>query len=80
MMEQNIRYSYMDHWHNLPYIKIPNFRNYYYEDKTNGAYYQSWDQILNYTAGCGFDGIEIMMVRPPKAIINTFGSLKNFKD
>ncbi|MBO6013872.1 MAG: sugar phosphate isomerase/epimerase, partial [Oscillospiraceae bacterium] len=76
-MEKNIRYSFMNHWKTIPYKEIPNFRDFYYEDKTNGAYYQSWDQILNYTVGCGFEGIEIW----PWAFMYTglFGSLENFK-
>ena len=76
-MEKNIRYSFMKHWKTIPYKEIPNFREFYYEDKTNGAYYQSWDQILNYTVGCGFEGIEIW----PWAFMYTglFGSLENFK-
>ena len=79
-MEKNIKYSFMGHWRSLPYIEIPNFRDLYYEDKTNGAYFMSWDQILNYTAGCNYDGIELMMVRPPAALISTFGSLQAFRD
>jgi inosose dehydratase len=79
-MGKNIRYSFMNHWGGLPYKVIPNFCDYYYEDKTNGAYYQSWDQILNYTAGCGFEGMELMLVRPPAALLKTFGTLQDFKD
>ena len=77
-MEKNIKYSFMNHWKTIPYKEIPNFRDFYYEDKTNGAYYQSWDQILNYTVGCGYEGIEIW----PWAFMYTgvFGSLQNFKD
>ena len=58
MGEKNIKLSFMSHWKGIPYKSIPNFRDFYYEDKTNGAYYQSWDMILKYTVACGFDGIE----------------------
>ncbi|MBO6013876.1 MAG: sugar phosphate isomerase/epimerase [Oscillospiraceae bacterium] len=78
MAEKNIKYSFMNHWKTLPYKEIPNFRDFYYEDKTNYAYYQSWEQILNYTLGCGFEGIEIWPMAAP--YIETFGSLKDFKD
>jgi len=55
----NIHYSHMSHWKGVPYKEIPNFRDFYYEDKTNHAYYQSWDMILKYHAGCGYEGLEV---------------------
>ena len=58
-MEKNIRYSHMSHWKGIPYKQIPNFRDFYYEDKTNIAYYQDWDMILKYHAGTGFEGLEV---------------------
>ncbi len=55
----NIRYSNMSHWKNVPYKTIDNFREFYYEDKTNTAYYSDWDRILRYQKALGFDGIEL---------------------
>lgn len=55
----NIRYANMCHWKTIPYRKIENFREFYYEDNTNSAYYSDWDNILEYQSALGFDGIEI---------------------
>ncbi len=55
----NIRYANMCHWKSIPYRRIENFRDFYYEDRTNTAYYSDWDTILKYQAALGFDGIEI---------------------
>jgi hypothetical protein len=30
------------------YKQIDNFREFYYEDRTNTAYYSDWDRILRY--------------------------------
>jgi len=77
-MGENIKYSYMAHWKGIPYKEIPNFRDFYYEDKTNHAYYQSWDMILDYYVATGFDGIELMPnVREMSSL---FGTPKNFGD
>ena len=50
----NIRYANMCHWKTIPYRQIPNFREFYYEDKTNSAYYSDWDSILKYQSALGF--------------------------
>ncbi|MDL2294198.1 sugar phosphate isomerase/epimerase [Ruminococcaceae bacterium OttesenSCG-928-D13] len=55
----NIKYSHMSHWKTIPYKTIPNFRDFYYEDKSNVAYYQDWDRILRYHCATGYEGIEI---------------------
>ena len=77
-MDKNIRYSYMAHWKSIPYKEIPNFRDFYYEDRTNSVYYQSWDMILDYYVATGFEGIELM----PNAreMVSLFGSPKAFGD
>ena len=56
---QNIRYAYMNHWKNIPYKSIANFREFYYQDKSNTAYYSDWDNLLKYQKALGFDGIEV---------------------
>jgi inosose dehydratase len=55
----NIRYANMNHWKNIPYRQISNFREFYYEDKTSSAYYSDWDRLLRYQKALGFDGIEL---------------------
>ena len=42
----NIRYANMCHWKTIPYKQIDNFREFYYEDNTNTAYYNDRDRIL----------------------------------
>ncbi|MEJ2128511.1 MAG: sugar phosphate isomerase/epimerase [Woeseiaceae bacterium] len=55
----NIRYANMCHWKAIPYRQIDNFRDFYYEDKSNSAYYSDWDRILRYQSALGFEGIEL---------------------
>lgn len=55
----NIRLSHMSHWKTVPYKQIDNFRDYYYEDKSNAVYYQDWDRILRYHKATGYEGIEV---------------------
>ena len=55
----NIRLSHMSHWKTVPYKQIDNFRDYYYEDKSNACYYQDWDRILRYHKATGYEGIEL---------------------
>lgn len=55
----NIKYSHMSHWKTIPYKTIPNFREFYYEDKSNTAYFSDWDRILRYHAALGYGGIEV---------------------
>lgn len=55
----NIKYSHMSHWKTIPYKTIPNFRDFYYEDKSNAAYYSDWDRILRYHSATGYQGIEV---------------------
>ncbi len=73
----NIRYSHMNHWKNIPYRQIDNFREFYYEDKTNGAYYSDWDRILRYQKALGFGGIELAPWDFPE-FLPLFGSPKAF--
>ena len=42
-MENNIKLSHMSHWKTVPYKQIDNFRDFYYEDKSNNCYYMDWD-------------------------------------
>ncbi len=58
-MDQNIKLSHMSHWKTIPYKQIDNFRDFYYEDKSNSCYYMDWDRILRYHKATGYDGIEI---------------------
>lgn len=58
-MSQNIKLSHMSHWKTVPYKQIDNFREFYYEDKTNNCYYMDWDRILRYHKATGYDGIEL---------------------
>jgi inosose dehydratase len=55
----NIRYANMCHWKTIPYRQIDNFREFYYEDRTNTAYYSDWDRVLRYQKALGFEGIEL---------------------
>lgn len=55
----NIKLSHMSHWKTIPYKKINNFRDFYYEDKSNVPYYMDWDKILRYHAATGYEGIEL---------------------
>lgn len=67
----------MSHWKTIPYKTIDNFRDFYYEDNSNHAYYSDWDRILRYYAATGYDGIEI----PPwdmREIMALFGTPQNF--
>lgn len=73
----NIRYANMCHWKAIPYRHIENFREFYYEDKTNIAYYSDWDKILKYQSALGFDGIEIAPWDLAD-ILPLFGSPENF--
>lgn len=75
----NIRYSNMCHWKGIPYKQINNFREFYYEDKTNTAYYSDWDRILRYQKALGFTGIELA----PwdfSVLLPLFGSPKAFTE
>ena len=75
----NIRYSHMCHWKNIPYRKIDNFREFYYEDKTNTAYYSDWDRILRYQKALGFEGIELAPWDFPE-LLPLFGSPEAFAE
>lgn len=44
----NIKLSHMCHWKTIPYKKIDNFRDFYYEDKSNNCYFMDWDRILRH--------------------------------
>ena len=55
----NFKLSHMSHWKTVPYKEINNFRDFYYEDKANSAYYSDWDRILRYHAATGYEGIEV---------------------
>lgn len=49
----------MCHFKTIPYKQIDNFRDFYYEDKSNAAYYLDWDRILRYHKATGYEGIEL---------------------
>lgn len=69
----------MCHWKGIPYKQINNFREFYYEDKTNTTYYSDWDRILRYQKALGFGGIELA----PwdfTLLLPLFGSPKAFAD
>lgn len=73
----NIMLSHMNHWKTIPYKQIDNFREFYYEDKTNAAYYSDWDRILRYHNATGYEGIEVApwdMVE----MMALFGTPQNF--
>lgn len=55
----NIRYANMCHWKTVPYRQIDNFRDFYYEDRSNTAYYSDWDRLLRYQSALGYEGIEL---------------------
>lgn len=74
-----IRYSHMCHWKNIPYRKIDNFREFYYEDKSNTVYYSDWDRILRYQKALGFEGIELAPWDFPE-LLPLFGSPKAFTE
>ncbi len=58
-MENNIRLSHMSHWKTVPFRQIDNFRDFYYEDRSNSCYFLDWDRILRYHRATGYDGIEL---------------------
>ena len=74
-----IKYAHMNHWKNIPYRRIGNFREFYYEDKTNTAYYSDWDRILRYQKALGFTGIELAPWDFPE-LLPLFGSPKAFRE
>lgn len=75
----NLRFSHMSHWKTIPYKTNPNFRDFYYEDKSNTAYYSDWDRILRYHSATGYDGIEVAPWDLAD-MLPLFGSLKGFAD
>lgn len=75
----NIRYANMCHWKNIPYKQIDNFREFYYEDKSNSAYYSDWDRVLRYQKALGFEGIELAPWDFPE-LLPLFGSARAFTD
>jgi len=75
----NIHYAYMNHWKNVPYKTIPNFRDFYYEDRSNIAYYSDWDTLLRYQSALGFHGIELAPWDMPD-LLPLFGSPEAFRD
>ena len=75
----NIMLSHMNHWKTIPYKKIDNFREYYYEDKSNNVYFQDWDRILRYHKALGYDGIELAPWDMHE-MMALFGTPENFRD
>ena len=73
----NMKLSHMSHWKTIPYKQIDNFRDFYYEDKTNMAYYQDWDRILRYHKATGYEGIEVAPW-DLKEMMALFGTPQNF--
>ncbi len=78
-MEKEIKLSHMNHWKTIPYKKINNFRDYYYEDRSNVCYFQDWDRILRYHKVLGYDGIELAPWDMAD-ILGLFGSSKAFME
>lgn len=78
-MMNNMKLSHMSHWKTIPYKQIDNFRDFYYEDKTNMAYYQDWDRILRYHKATGYEGIEIAPW-DLKEMMALFGTPENFTE
>ena len=75
----NIKLSHMNHWKTIPYKQIDNFRDYYYEDKSNLVYFQDWDRILRYHKALGYDGIELAPWDMHE-MMALFGTPENFRD
>lgn len=78
-MDNSIKLSHMSHWKTVPYKQIDNFRDYYYEDKSNVCYYQDWDRILRYHKQTGYEGIELAPW-DLNEILGLFGTPQNFTD
>lgn len=78
-MNQNIKLSHMSHWKTIPFKQINNFRDFYYEDKSNNCYYMDWDRILRYHKATGYDGIEIAPWDLAE-ILGLFKTPKEFSD
>ena len=78
-MSNNIKLSHMNHWKTISYKQIDNFRDFYYEDKSNIAYYSDWDRILRYHKATGYDGIEVAPWDMAD-ILKLFGTPKDFAD
>lgn len=75
----NIKLSHMSHWKNIPYKHIKNFREFYYEDNTNVAYYADYDKILKYHAALGYDGLELAPW-DMAGLMDVFGTPQDFLD
>lgn len=75
----NIKLSHMNHWKTIPYKSIANFRDYYYEDRSNNVYFQDWDRILRYHKALGYDGIEVAPW-DMNDMMALFGTPQNFRD
>jgi inosose dehydratase len=76
-MSNQIKLSHMSHWKTIPYKKIDNFRDFYYEDKSNSVYYSDWDRILRYHFATGYEGIEVAPWDMPE-MMALFGTPQNF--
>ena len=76
-MTKKIRLSHMSHWKTIPYKQIDNFRDFYYEDKSNIAYFSDWDRILRYHFATGYEGIEVAPWDLPE-MMALFGTPHNF--
>jgi inosose dehydratase len=66
-------------WGMINYKQVNNFDEWYMGDFGSHYYYLDWDKVLRYYNGAGFKGIELMIFSVP-AIIDAFGSMKNFKE
>jgi len=75
----NIKLSHMNHWKSIPYKKIPNFREFYYEDRRNDPYFLDWDKVLKYHKALGYEGIEIAPWEVAE-MMALFGTPQNFRD
>lgn len=75
----NIRLSHLAHFKTIPYKQIDNFRDFYYEEKTNDTYFLDWDHILKYHKATGYDGIELLPWDLTE-IVGLFGSPEAYVD
>jgi inosose dehydratase len=69
----------MNHFKTIPYKQISNFREFYYEDKSNIPYFLDWDKILKYHAATGYEGIEAAPWDMTE-ILALFGTPRAFAD
>lgn len=75
----NLRFSFMNHWKTIPYKHIENWRAFYYEDKSDAAYFSDWNKIAKYFSALGYEGIELAPWDMPDYMA-AFGTPQNMVD